>query len=375
MALRPDDPTVLDALLERAGELMAASHADSTILVDQSHIKAWKKVCALLNTPWLRTDAAANSGADPDGYINEQVLQALALVSMYSNMQPRSHSDPAPDPQSAMQKLRGVHRVHDREGHTMAPPRLAGKLLKGLMRDYVLLHDVRDVARKLPLTNAIINAMIHATPDGATRHGATCRRGSYAWAAATCMWAVMAEGGERKAEVAKQNAQTPFQKGRLTFASVVWRVGTKEFADPEPHDLAMLDVLGGGFYLKHGVAKNDFFGIFFAPTPNFHAYSATSVRNAARAMRDLERLANVRGASRASTPLFGAVCGEEFTHHEAESMFELALVHGAHVALVDLVKYSLHSFRIFVACALLAQNVSRSNIKRHLRWRGDESTP
>ena len=51
----------------------------------------------------------------------------------------------------------------------------------------------------------------------------------------------------------------------------------------------------------------------------------------------------------------------------------MALVHGAHVALVDLVKYSLHSFRIFVACALLAQNVSRSNIKRHLRWRGDES--
>jgi hypothetical protein len=373
MALRPDDPGALDALLERAGELMAGAHADETVRVDQSHIKAWKKVCALLHTPWLRNDVAANSGADPDGHVNEQVLQALALVAMYSNMQPRSHSDPAPDPQSAMQKLRGVHRVHDREGYTMAPPRLAGKLLKGLMRDYVLTHDVRDVARKLPLTNQVINAMLFDTPDGATWHGRTCRRGSYEWAAATCMWSVMAEGGERKAEVAKKDARTPFQKGRLTFASVVWRIGTKEVADPTLHDLDMLDVLGGGFYLKHGVAKNDFFGIFFAPTPNFHAYNATSVRNAARAMRDLERLAQVRGAARATTPLFGPTCGTEFTHHEAETMFELALIFGARVAQSDLDKYSLHSFRIWVACALLAQQVSRNNIKRHLRWRGDES--
>ena len=112
MALRPADPGALGALLEGAGELTASSHADATILVDQSHTKAWQKVCHLLNTPWLRTDHPANSGVDPDGYVNEQVLQALAMVSMYSNMKPRSHSDPAPDPQNAMQKLRGVHRVH-----------------------------------------------------------------------------------------------------------------------------------------------------------------------------------------------------------------------------------------------------------------------
>ena len=54
-------------------------------------------------------------------------------------------------------------------------------------------------------------------------------------------------------------------------------------------------------------------------------------------------------------------------------MFELALIFGARVAQSDLDKYSLHSFRIWVACALLAQQVSRNNIKRHLRWRGDES--
>ena len=33
----------------------------------------------------------------------------------------------------------------------------------------------------------------------------------------------------------------------------------------------------------------------------------------------------------------------------------------------------MHSFRIYVACALLAANCERWLIKRMLRWRGDES--
>ena len=36
-------------------------------------------------------------------------------------------------------------------------------------------------------------------------------------------------------------------------------------------------------------------------------------------------------------------------------------------------KYSVHSFRIFLACALLAAGCPRWLIKRMLRWRSDES--
>ena len=39
----------------------------------------------------------------------------------------------------------------------------------------------------------------------------------------------------------------------------------------------------------------------------------------------------------------------------------------------DLHKYSVHSFRIFVACVLLEADCPRWLIKRMLRWRGDES--
>ena len=51
----------------------------------------------------------------------------------------------------------------------------------------------------------------------------------------------------------------------------------------------------------------------------------------------------------------------------------MLLVCGAGVPEADLQNYSVHSFRIYVACALLAAKAPRWLIKRMLRWRGDES--
>lgn len=53
--------------------------------------------------------------------------------------------------------------------------------------------------------------------------------------------------------------------------------------------------------------------------------------------------------------------------------FTLCLAHGARVPESELANYSFHSFRIFLACALLANDCPRWLIKRMLRWRGDES--
>ena len=63
----------------------------------------------------------------------------------------------------------------------------------------------------------------------------------------------------------------------------------------------------------------------------------------------------------------------EFTHAQLDDALKLLLVEGGGVSEEDLDNYSVHSFRIFVACALLAANAPRWLIKRMLRWRGDES--
>ena len=84
-------------------------------------------------------------------------------------------------------------------------------------------------------------------------------------------------------------------------------------------------------------------------------------------------MARLAPSERILTPLFGPAVGEEFTHAELDAALELMLVAGANVPEDELHKYSVHSFRIYVACALLAADCPRWMIKRLLRWRGDES--
>ena len=123
--------------------------------------------------------------------------------------------------------------------------------------------------------------------------------------------------------------------------------------------------------LKHGVAKNDPMGQYFAATPSFLAFRAGRCACAELAKMELE--ANVPWAERATTPLFGPTPGEEFTHAQLDSALKLMLSEGASVPAAELSNYSVHSFRIFAACALLAADAPRWLIQRMLRWRGDDS--
>ena len=92
-----------------------------------------------------------------------------------------------------------------------------------------------------------------------------------------------------------------------------------------------------------------------------------------RELAELEIAAAVAPAARKATPLFGPSVGDEFTHSQLDGALELMLIAGAGVEEAHLKRYSVHSFRVFAACALLAVDTPRGLIKRMLRWRGDES--
>ena len=373
-ALRPQTGSLLESLVGGVAKFLESSYAPATNRVDASHWRAWERITDELGTPALRDDMAANSGADPVGFRNEVVLQAVALLRKYMTMQPRSHDDPAADPNSAMAMIYGVHREHQRRGISMATSKVAARVLSGMCRAYVDTHGVRDPKRKLPLDNGLISGMLSPAVEGAVYRGRTWTWQSYAGIATRAWVETLAEEGSRKDEIAKRDADTPLCKGRFTFASLCWLIGSVEVPAPTPAQLASLsEARGDGVYLKHGRAKNDYFGAFFAATPSFLPFVTSSPRCAARALRELELVAALPAARRGSTPLFGPRPGEEFTHAEVEDAFFLLLHCGGGVPVERLHDYSIHSFRIFVACALLDCDVPRATIKRLLRWRGDES--
>ena len=113
------------------------------------------RAARILGTPWLRDDHAANSGADPVGHRNEQMVMCLGMVIMYVDMEPRSHSDPAPDPNSAYNKILGVVREHNARGITMVDTVMCRRVLRGMMRAYAVKHGVRSPKRKKPFTQEI----------------------------------------------------------------------------------------------------------------------------------------------------------------------------------------------------------------------------
>ena len=374
LAVLHDEPDRREALATRMHEALAHGYAPSTAKIDEGYWARWEAFCKSIGTsPW-RVDMAANSGMDPEGHQEEVFLLASAMLHFYENMHPRRNSDPAASPVSAKKIIESIARTHFTRGIKMVDLKVVSLACKGMCREYIDAYGVDTLVpeRKLPFTDSIITD-IFKCHDGATRGSLTVDWSAYYWIAVDACFETLAEEGSRKDEVAKKSAATPFRKGRFTFASLAWHIDGKDLLRPPTRAELLTLKPGDGVLLKHGISKNDPFGSYFAATPSFLAYREGDARCACRALARLELEANVAPARRGLTPLFGPAPGEEFTHHQLDKALELLLVEGAGVAEEELSNFSVHSFRIFVACALLEAKAPRWLIKRMLRWRGDES--
>ena len=367
LAVLADDPVRRGEFATRMHEALANGYAPRTNKSDEATFERWEKFCVnVMGTqPW-RTDVLANSGQDPEGFQEEVFLCVSALINFYDNMKPRKKSDPAADPRSAGKNIEAVRRRHLTKGITMVPMNVVKLAVKGLCREYIEKHGVATLVpdRKLPFTGSMIDDMLRA-PD--------VEWDTYHWTAVRACFATLAEEGSRKDEVAKEKASTPFRKGRFTFASLIWKIGGAELRRPPTRVELQTLREGDGVLLKHGISKNDPFGSYFAATPSFLAYRPGDSRCACAALAQLELAAALPPSKRETTPLFGPSPGEEFTHSQLDVALRQLLSHGASVPASELHNYSVHSFRIYAACALLAAGAPRWTIKRLLRWRGDDS--
>ena len=119
-------------------------------------------------------------------------------------------------------------------------------------------------------------------------------------------------------------------------------------------------------------SKADQLGLHWGACTIYLRYSKTDTICAARMLAHLELLRNVKPEKRADTPLFIDFAGSAFGAHAASDMFLKLLT----IILPDIShvrRYSMHSFRIYLACALLEAGASNGTIQSMLRWRSDEA--
>ena len=114
-------------------------------------------------------------------------------------------------------------------------------------------------------------------------------------------------------------------------------------------------------------SKADQFGIWWGPKPIYLRFSPSAPINAARELAKLEVARAVPAGLRSTTPLFTNPAMLAFTASQLDTAFNAALAHVCPAS--DLTKYTVHSFRIYLACALLAANASPATIQALVRWR------
>jgi len=376
LALTPPSDSAFRELMSMMQDALRGSYAASTLRNDKGYWREWSYFCeTIIGTSPLRTDLAANLGWDFMGHQREVLLLSLFTVWKIMHMKPRANSSVVANPRSAHNAVSSVRRSHALvTGIEIVRTPQINKIIRGFLRLYVQKFgpDVLLPKRKEPMKMSVVREMI-TLPTG-TRISDS---GPYAvidwskpfWLAWRACLLTMLSTGFRKNEISLHESDL-FTKGRLSRAHIWWHIAGTTYADPDPQILLSFK-MGDYVIMKPPISKNDQFCQKFGSKPIYLPFHDSPLC-AAIALRDLELHVKVRGPLRVSAPLF-ALDGHfsPFRHNVIDTIFHnhISVVVGREHAS----KYSLHSFRIGLACALLKAGRPLPLIQALLRWMSPES--
>lgn len=322
---------------------------------------AWKALLGFCSwagvLPW-RTEAAAALGSSEAARQRETVIWINALIYIYPRMKPAPGRTTHPKPSSAMAILQHVRRLHERLDIPVVSLKPCVRAMRRLIDEWVDEHGVEALQpqRKAALTPELIIRLVAAT------HGDPMLSPADAavWAA---MWHLLAQTGFRKAEVAIPEGVRHGAR-HLSWDNIKWCIGGKDYAALTP---PLFNVMGAGDVLivRPPPSKADPWGLRWGVSPVYLPYSATAPICAARAMAALEIQCAPAVGKRSVTPLFATAGGQPLRRAAVSRQFDRWM---AGIVADNPKRYSVHSFRIFLATALAAQGASDARIQSMLRW-------
>ena len=372
-ALRPRDPEVaaeLECILEEAAD---AGVPPGTLTKEKKSWSLWTRFCQeVWDTDPVRLNRHAHAGIDVAGQQDEEKLLSSFLPWLVGKVSPRSKKDKAAKPKSLYAHVLSVRAIHRRRFRVeMVRPLGMKQVLKAIIIKFVRDNGPEALIpkRKEPATAKLLADLL-GVPGGTALGQTSLDWGSTLGVSLSAMLCTAFSGGFRKSELALPAGQE-FDKMRVSRASLKWRIGGIFLAAPTAAQLNSL-VVGDFAILTPPPSKSDPFGVFFGGRPIYLPYVADSAINAAAALARLELALPVAAGARRTTPLF--VMNDSMKPMSASRADDLL------AALLRVVlppnrrsHYSWHSFRIGLACALLAQNAEPERIQAMCRWKSKES--
>jgi hypothetical protein len=307
----------------------------------------WVPFVALVGTAMLRNNPAAMSGTNPAAHAHELKLLVFFLLYVTAHMQPRSNTAPAAKPDSVMQVLFMVDRIHKAVGLSLVSFKQLARMRDMLRRRFVRRHGEEALKKKqkAPILYPLLCRLLAVSSfvvNSTTTWSATSL-GGISMVAIICL---LYSTGFRKAEVVSD----PEGYRPLSFGSLRWHLRGRWYAEP-PLDLLRSLTPLDYVQITPNQSKCDFTAEVWGNKPIFLWYDHLP-GNACAALAKLEVAAVVRGEhNRNNTPLFIDDSRAGVTSSKATRLLFLMLL-AAGVTRKVAGFFSWHSFRISLATRL-----------------------
>ena len=367
-ALRPTSLSLFTYYDDLVGSAVSQSVSVRTAKKNKGSWILWEE---FTSTQW-GTKALRDDCTDSASRRRESFLVSAFVIWLQASGKVRSRAKnrTLPKPKTLMGHVYAVRRVHILNGHTFHQFNLAHSVLRTLNDRYCSIYGNTAAERKEPLSRQMLRTLL-ATPSGLRLgRGRTLDWDSWFGINLAAAMAVSSSGGFRKGEIALE-AGAAHTNLRMSRASLFWIIQGRIIRCPTEETLTRLEK-GDKAGLLVGPCKNDPWGEFFAPHPLYFGFDPADPDNTALRLRTMVMACPVEPGQMKSTPLFSAgPTFEPMRHHDLDDSLK-ALVHDAFGAALA-GNYSWHSFRIGLACALLAAGAPESTILALCRWRSPAS--
>jgi hypothetical protein len=331
----------------------------------------WRTFCNLAGTtPW-RMDSDAHAGRNAVGFARECRLLCAYFVWVHSLIKPRSSADAAAKPDSSLNMITAVRRIHGRHGVTMVACKQLGALMRGITERHIREHGSESLLpnRKEPIDPPLLRRLLTTIPQQLGDQYLDWEAPLFVCLAA--MFALAGGTGFRKSETATPNSME-FDERRLRRSSVLWKLDGAILVDPSAEQLSALVPLRDMCIVKPCRSKADQTNRVFGAHPIYLRYDPSDPANPAARLRTLELRLPCRGKARLTTALFVSDAAFTPMKHSTVDCY-LAQILRANVSAAEASRYSFHSFRIGFACCLLAAGCPYDMIQALARWRSTQS--